>query len=388
MTRTAQATPPALTAYLRRATWGLPAGRQQEVWDELEEHVLTRADHLTLCGTPYEQALSQALRELGPPGRVGAGMTQVYLMPKVILTAAAAALAASAAMYAFAGGAGGSVTLPILTQGPVKPSCVRGTKPVDTNLTIVSEKGGVTCYTFNDKAAYRGAFIPLSSLSAAVTSQGGTVRKLPENRTELQVPQPEGGFTRWKIRPLFTRSGEGYISAAQVFSFTVGEESGAVLQGFRKPVLQLGNLRLQFGNGTISTVGNDFYNGAALEFVSRVVLHTGANGSYSVSGLTVPMGAPAHTLQTHLPADEAVMLVTRQAGENYEANIAAVGADGTVTLFNSQRKLRFVTDPAQLGPFPSGGRVNALLVRVTDIPLNHLKKGIFLPAQLTSDASN
>ena len=41
----AHATPTPLAAYLRRATWGLPRARQQELWDELEEHVLTRADH-------------------------------------------------------------------------------------------------------------------------------------------------------------------------------------------------------------------------------------------------------------------------------------------------------------------------------------------------------
>ena len=50
-----------------------------------------------------------------------------------------------------------------------------------------------------------------------------------------------------------------------------------------------------------------------------------------------------------------------------------------------QARLRFVSNPAQLGPYPSGGRINAMLVKVTNIPLSKLKTGIFLPAQATSD---
>ncbi|WP_019588185.1 hypothetical protein [Deinococcus apachensis] len=49
-------TPAALTAYLRRATWGLPKARQQELWDELEEHVLTRVDHLCALGALPQEA--------------------------------------------------------------------------------------------------------------------------------------------------------------------------------------------------------------------------------------------------------------------------------------------------------------------------------------------
>ncbi|WP_139806828.1 hypothetical protein [Deinococcus hopiensis] len=76
---------------------------------------------------------------------------------------------------------------------------------------------------------------------------------------------PESGSTGWKIGPLFTRFGEGYVCAAQVFSFSVREESGAVLQGSGKPVLQLGNLCPQFVNGTASTAGNGFSNGSGPE---------------------------------------------------------------------------------------------------------------------------
>ena len=67
-------TPAPLEAYLRRATVGLPPERREEVWNELEEHVLNRAEQLEFQGHPPKEALEQALRELGPPLRVSAAM--------------------------------------------------------------------------------------------------------------------------------------------------------------------------------------------------------------------------------------------------------------------------------------------------------------------------
>ena len=79
---TARHLSPAVTAYLRRATWGLPKLRQQEVWDELEEHLLTRAEQLQLGDLTPTQALAQALHELGSPSRVTLGMAKVLYHAK------------------------------------------------------------------------------------------------------------------------------------------------------------------------------------------------------------------------------------------------------------------------------------------------------------------
>jgi len=80
------------------------------------------------------------------------------------------------------------------------------------------------------------------------------------------------------------------------------------------------------------------------------------------------------------------MLVTRRAGQNYDLDVAPVGSNGQVTFGSAQQRLHFVSDPAQLSPDPVGGRINALLVRVTNIPLSNLKSGIFVPAQINSEA--
>ncbi|MFD1731092.1 permease prefix domain 1-containing protein [Deinococcus malanensis] len=59
---------PELRRYLARATRGLWGKRREEVYAELEEHVLERADHLMVFGVPQQEALSRALSELGPRG--------------------------------------------------------------------------------------------------------------------------------------------------------------------------------------------------------------------------------------------------------------------------------------------------------------------------------
>ena len=383
MTRTAHATPAPLATYLRRATWGLPRKRQQEVWDELEEHVLTRADHLSLSGTPHEQALSQALRELGPPGRVSAGMTQVYLMPKMIVAATGVALAVSAALYAFAGGAEGGVTLPVLTQRPVKPSCVRGTKPSGPHLTIVSEKNGITCYTFNDEATYRGVYVSLKAVAQAIKSQGGSANfRTPRL---LQAALPGGGTLGLHAR--FTQGGEGYVDASMLLS-DLQTNQGIEFSGADLPKMHIGGTELQIGQGQQGAVGDAFYDSLAPVLAGRVLFPSQAQGRWPMSSVGFNLShSPLHKIQTALPPGEVVMLISRNENR-YSADTAAIEAGGRVALMASPTKLRFVTDPAQLSPYLSGGRSNALLVRVTHIPLNDLKRGIFLPAQPTSDATN
>lgn len=378
----APATPAPLAAYLRRATWGLPRARQQELWDELEDHVLTRVDQLCAFGTDPEQALTQALRELGPPARVSAGMTQVYLMPKVILSAAAAALALSAALYAGAGGGGEVVTLPVLTQRPAKPSCVRGTVPQD--VTVVSRQGNVTCYTSNDSLSYRGAYLGLAAVRDALNTQGAQAKIVDGRSLDLRLPGGGGG----RVNALFTANGQGYISAETLVAVASSGPMPVTLSGSAAPLMRLGGVQLRFGSGEVQTVGRDFYGGLVITLVGQLLPPHPAKTPPNLSVSYNLTGDPQHRVQTGLPAGEVVLLVTRQsAGNDYETDTAEVQPDGSAGLRSGRGKLRFVSSVDQLSPYPSGGRIPALLVRVTNVPLNNLKAGIFTPAQPTSDAN-
>jgi len=385
MIHATQVTPAPLTAYLRRATWGLPRERQQELWDELEDHVLTRTDHLCACGTPYEQALLQALRELGPPTRVSAGMTQVYLMPKMILAATAAALAASAALYALAGGEANPTTVPVLTQRPAKPTCVRGTVPPPQSITVVSRKGDVTCYTFNDSLSYQGAYLRLTAVRDALRAQGVRAEIRSDRSLEFRLPGGRGGV----VNGFSAQDGERYISADWLVRELMSGPAPVVLSGYAAPVVRLGSVQLRFGKGESQTVGRDFYGGLALPLIEQLLppLPPKEKVSRRLSVGHNLTGGSLHRVQTALPAGEVVLLVTsRSRGNNYETDTAQVGPDGSAELRSALPRLRFVSGVDQLSPYPSGGRIPALLVRVTGTPLNTLKQGIFLPTQPTSDA--
>ncbi|PTA67250.1 permease prefix domain 1-containing protein [Deinococcus arcticus] len=378
---------PALNAFLRRASWGLPEGRRQELWDELAEHVLTRTDHLLLSGLSPQDALTQALRELGPPSRVTLGMAKVYSMPKLFLAAAAAALGLSAALYALAGGRDVTFTLPVLTQQPVKPSCIRGTVPTATGLTIVSQQGGVTCYTFNDANAYKGVFLSGNDLQQAINAQGG---KATLRGARLSIDLPGLTTGGGDLNATFAKDGRPYYDAATVVG-TLSTPLSVTLRGFKAPQVQIGNLKLQLGQpGT--NVGRAFYNPLALHLISRLLPRDQATPLRTVSGgwfAAAPgetLKGPAHTVLTELPEGEVVMLVTKRAGNTFMADTAEVKAGGSVSLKSEAANLRFVTDPDQLGPYASGGQINALLVRLSNTPLNNLPSAIFLPRQATSTA--
>lgn len=384
MTTSAVTAPRALTAYLRRATWGLPPARQQELWDELEEHVLTRTDHLTLTGLSPTQAMTQAIHELGPPTRVTLGMAKVYTMPKLLLAAGTLALAVSAGLYALAGGgAAPQITLDVVTSRPVTPTCVRGTKPTGDDVTIVSEKDGITCYTFNDATNYQGAFVDGIEVARAVNAQGGHAR-LDGGTLSISLPGRGGGGG--DVNSNLYRNGRPLFDAATVIG-AMGTSLPIEFRGYAAPEVQIGSVHLRLGTGSVS-MGRRFYNPLNDVFVSAL---KGSRRDVNVvsGGYFVDSEAPAarrHHILTPLTPGEVVLLVTKRAGENYMVDSAEVAGDRTVALQSEASKVKFVSSLDQLGPYPSGGRITALLVRVSNIPLLNLKSGIFVPAQATSDA--
>ncbi|MFC6659072.1 hypothetical protein [Deinococcus multiflagellatus] len=278
-------------------------------------------------------------------------------------------------------------TLPVLTQQPVKPSCVRGTVPTSTGLTIVSQQGGVTCYTFNDANAYKGVFLSGTDLQQAINAQGGKAT-LQGARLSIDLPglTTDGG----DLNALFTKDGTPYYAAATVVG-TLRTPLPMTLKDFKAPQVQIGNLKLQLGQpGT--NVGRAFYNPLALHLVSRLLsqddatpLRTVSGGWFAAAPGETPQG-PAHVVQTDLPKGEVVMLVTKRAGNAFMADTAEVQAGGSVRLQSEAKNIRFVNDPAQLGPYASGGQINALLVQISNTPLNELPSAIFLPKQATSSA--
>lgn len=398
-------TPATLTAYLRRATWGLPKARQQELWDELEEHVLTRVDHLCALGAPPQEALAQALRELGPSTRVTAGMTQVYLMPKLLLSAGVAALALSAALYALAGGGGErTVVLPVLlSRPPGVPICIIEPSAKGTSTKTIGQASNTACSVPKDPNLYKGVFVSLGNLAKILEATGVSADVLDYG--PLEVHYPSG--TQMLVNPEFQQGGQGYMGAASILLIALGEVPTTALQlkGYDGPLMTVGNLNLQLGSTAQPLKGVDFY-GALLPVLVNMVIRErlvegqpvtvgGINRRQAVAGSSRRLSTNGtsfisgrHKVQTGLKPGEVVMLVTEPKAEwgQYLADVAPVNPDGTATFYEQQPRLRFVVSPTQLTPNSTNGRIPALLVRVTNVPLRDLKSGIFLPSQPTSDA--
>ncbi|GGL06475.1 permease prefix domain 1-containing protein [Deinococcus radiotolerans] len=369
MTTAAHTTPRVLTAYLRRATWGLPEARRQELWDELEEHLLTRADHLMLTGLTPTQATAQAIRELGPPARVTLGMAQVYTMPKLILTAATLALGISAGLYALAGGSGPAVHISVVKGTLPQPICQQGKVPQEKIASIVSQDS-TTCYIPTSSAdLLPGAYVSEATVRTLAESLGLQVTMRPDGW--MNVADREGRMS-FSSRAASVQNGLRYFDVTNI-PHVLRIASPVIFSGFDHPVVRTDKTAYDLSPAS----GADVYGSFSTVFWQMVD---------RVSNLTVSLDARyTHVIRTDQPEGEVVML-TSSRDQKYAFNFAEVKKDGIITIRSAEQKLRWTSDPKKLEGQGNTGRPQAVLMRVSNVPLNTLKSGIFVPAQATSDA--
>ncbi len=369
MTATTHAPPRALTAYLRRATWGLPEPRRQELWDELEEHVLTRADHLIISGLTPTQATAQAIRELGPPAHVTLGMAKVYSMPKLILAAGTLALALSAGLYALAGGSEPAVHIPVVKGTLPQPICQPGKVPQEKIATIVSQDS-TTCYIPTSSTdLLPGAYVSEATVRSLAESLGLKVTMRPDGW--MNVADREGRMS-FSSRAVSVQNGMHYFDVTNI-PHVLRIASPVSFSGFDHPVVRTDRAAYDLSPAS----GVDVYGSFSTVFWQMVV---------RVSNLTVNLDARyTHVIRTDQPEGEVVML-TSARGQKYAFSFAEVKKGGLITIPSAEQKLRWTSDPGKLEVQGNVGRPQAVLMRVSNVPLDNLKSGIFMPAQATSDA--
>lgn len=386
MTTSAVTAPRALTTYLRRATWGLPPARQQELWDELEEHALTRTEHLTLTGLSPTQAMTQAIHELGPPARVTLGMAKVYTMPKLLLAAGTLALAVSAGLYALAGGDRPALAIPVFEQPRVGQLCTADTAQAPAlALPVASRSDSKICYRLDESIdlTFKPALISVDSARTVMTALGGSVKVRPDGKVELG--RPNGTYSRGEFA--FNDGQQDYLFASLLFDTLINtRERGdsVTLTGFTQPTLTINSTRVQLVGGIGGKVGTSIYSSLLGEVVSAVIYRNSDRG-FSFQTSAPGSAAPTHTIRTTIQPGEVVALLSQSGKDKFVTDFSPVAADGTIRVKSAAPRLRFVTDSAALTT-RMGDRSPALLVRMTNIPLNNLKSGIFVPAQATSDA--
>lgn len=394
------APPPALERYLQRATAGLPPHKRQEVWDELEEHVYCRAEQFEWQGAAPEQALKQALAELGPPLRVGAGMNGVHNMPKLIALTAGAALAVSAAFYALAGDGAKVLTLPIVSQGP-KSLCADATEP-QPKLTLVGKYRDTVCYQ-DDATKVNRLFVSLTTAKKMAEVMNAVSADLTPNSTLKIVMENDSkdasrlgvrsGPMTLELGPDFRVGSESYVEAASLLNLLIRYQPPQNTPPIR--IRSADELEIQNGEQVIRLPGvgrTSLLNVVYLEMGSLVVrdIYLDASPKLSWSVFPVLEGGSVRRVLTSFTAGEVVLALglkevrDMEGGEQGHFLMSAavtVQADGSIRLpglFQSQN-VRFVTDPHQLAPLKSSQSWPVLLVKVSDTPLNNLKSGIFLP---------
>lgn len=213
-----------LRRYLARATRGLWGRRRALVRSELEGHVRVRSSDLRLAGLSEEEALSQALDELGAPALVSRGMACLYTLPRVTPLLLAGLLLAPTVS---------------LSQGPVAdvevlrvglmPRCDSRT----LTLQIVEVPGGLSLLTERCVVDMGQSWLGLDGLRAVVQTAGGSWREQP-GELELRFP---GGTLVKLVLPIDApgTDRDGVVSGASASTGTVGPPADAA-EGTGEPV--------------------------------------------------------------------------------------------------------------------------------------------------------
>ena len=276
-------------------------------------------------------------------------------MPKLLLAAGTLALGLSAGLYALAGGGGGpTITLPVLNGGLPKPSCVKGTVPSGSAVTIVSssKEDGTTCYNF--KKENSGDVIQFQSGSWV---SEGTIISLAK-AVHLSASVGENGFikisnpsgqvsTTWRTTGI--KDGVRYFPLPLITGI-IRFNSSVSISGYESPSIHTPSATYTLGAAS----GHDLYQDVAFDFLDQV----------DSASETDVGGEPrfTHQIKTRLPAGEVVMLLTRQ-GKQYTADYAPVGMNGVVEIKSYSPHISFTADPAAVKQTPRDGVFKAILVR-------------------------
>ncbi|WP_027482979.1 permease prefix domain 1-containing protein [Deinococcus pimensis] len=373
-----------LERYLRRATLGLPRRQRDDVRDELEEHILERAAGLQAFGMSERDAIRHAIDDLGPPASVGIAMNGIYVLPQLLKVTALSTLVATLGLSAVTT-SGAQVAA--LTQRPQSPTCVTTTKPLTARkaITVTSTKGNVTCYVFKDVRVYRGLYLNLDSLEDTLRAKGVKVTTQAAKTTYL-FP---GATREVTPRVAFRKGADRYLNILDLDASFGPSGLPVRVSGWTNPTVTVGDVSFTVGTATSAAQAAPLYL-TLLRAAQRAL--TGSADTTSIredDAPPTPKDAATHVIHVDLPEGTPVGLIQRGEQGVPFLDVAAVQKDGTVTLYTRAKRLTFVTDARQLSPYPTGGRTNALLVRLTGRVTGDVAQQYetVRPAQATSDAN-
>jgi hypothetical protein len=383
----AQQVAPALERYLKRATFGLNAERRQAIWDELEEHILTRQDGYCLLGHDPDMALRLAISELGPALKLSAGMNWVHNMPKMILAFSLTALLGALTAVALSSA---PPLVEVISQRPIVPECSRLSQPLkyDPTITIISHHGNLYCYTYNQPVQYRGTFVNIDNLATTISGQGISVSsQIIKNGKKKWILTSNNRAKTSLIYSDFMRDGKSYIDLYNLVDglTALGQ---ITVTGYLEPTIQVGDVRFRVPKTPAHAAAAPLWNEEMYDLVVKLFRKSNGRVAGSSRALYRPDGMPVHTIQVGGQPDPIYGLIYYDAQEVLIYDFNAVAENGSVEFFSSRQKIEIVTDPKKVTPYFKNGRAQALLIRLSGRidKATGAEYSIIQPSQLTSDA--
>ena len=352
---------PELERYLKAATRGLWGKKKLEVREELEAHILERAHKHELLGLEHQQAISNAIQELGDAREMNRGMNEVHTMPTFrFMTFSLTTIALTVVMVS--------------------------SRPSTAQVSLTNDGPSIPCKdcSYSPLPKMGVDWLSIDSLEQAFKKQD-IATKRSKNLLEVLTKNKT-----YKIEPSMYRNGQQYIVWNKFFWSMVtqaGPNTSIIFTGWKQPQFKLGEVKLNLGTNSEAFHSEDAYGNLLRRFIYFFDFKNSTRAM--ISGFPNTSSKSQHTFHFDTPDETVYGLVSIDERGNYNYDVAPSRA-GITKLYVPQPALRIVNDFGKLSPYRSGGKVNAVLIQFTGIVSSDARSGadykIVMPSKPESDA--
>lgn len=248
-----------------------------------------------------------------------------------------------------------------------------------------SECEGSSCIETTDGGNHNGVYFNLKKM-----------KKVFNNLDVKMTDMRDGQWRLTKkdkiidIKPTFSKDGNPYVQSDFLLNYYVMTSSKTKLKGFNNPSLEVKGLSVELKGD-----GSKIFN----TFSKPLVTHLYSKDNAPKDLTIVPrVGDLKHTVQTKYAAGEVIMLVERHFTKckdkaadcnpksAYMVSFSEVQSGGVVHFKSEYQTMTFKSTYEDLSLATNSREGNALLVKVTNVPLNNLGASAFVPSKATSAA--
>jgi hypothetical protein len=384
-----------LETYLNRATRGVWGKKKLEVKAELRGSIEARAWKLECLGFTPELALETAMRELGEPKAIAAGLTKVHTMPTILKSTLALGMFLSIAITSLnSSRAQIEVTTLKLAQYAglekvqVTPQSLSKSEPYFLQLSSIKRNLEAAGIAVDDT--------PQGSLEGFVNQRvlvptlrftlPGSVQRIVVQSAPA-IWKSETGELEWNRIPPKNIGLDRYYVPFWSFVEQLQTRSGLPvrLEGWRNPTLKVGTTNLQIGSATLTAQPWAVY----FSLVMRNIQHEFPD----IQGWTYDSNSRTHGIRTNAPTGTVYAVMSNTLEEHF-LDVGRVADDGVLYFEARHAVLEFVNVPLEViqdrvnvgkrGYGSSSRPAKALLIRIS----SDLKTSFELPARVRSGALN